>query len=318
MKRLFFLCLSASFSVAQSLLDEHLKIFSYEERIQRKLTQQMRFNSFYDWRAWGILNSGVRNNLVGGKENFLSIMPQTAFSRSYPLTSGTLFLGMDLSASGGTLDNENRKTLFLDYGTGGYLVWKNDLDFFASFSLKMIQVFQRENQWLNNLMWIGDIGGGKKFILNEGYFFDVAVFFGLGLISATNLRRGQSRLSSPMNVPFNVLSIFSMGRNINQDEVKISISPIFTAYARGKVYQEEEDSLRIIEKSKAHFDFLFSIDYDVKMFDETNFFLYADFNAAQLEVVLGAGFRVGFGKNKYDPLKYPKIEDKNLKKTYLK
>lgn len=323
MKRfLLFLCLSFCCGIAQTLLDAHLKMFSYEERIERKFIQQMRFDSIYAWRGWGMLNTGVRNNLVGGKEDFLNAMPQTGFDRSYPLTNGVLFLGADLSGSGGTLDNGSQKLLFAGYGMGGYLMWKNDFDVFTSLSLKMVQVFQRAyDQWFNHLVWIGDIGGGKRFKLNEGYFFDVSLFVGSGLISATNLtlrRQPLIRLSSPINVPFSIMSVFSMGRQINQDQVKVSISPVFETYLRGKIYEEADSRLNIIQKSKTHFDVLLSIDYDVRMFDETNFFIYADFNAAQLEMMFGAGFRVEFGENRYYPLEYPKIKLEKLKKTYLK
>lgn len=322
MKRfLFFLCFGV-FAFAQTLLNTHMKIFSYEQRVQHHFIQQMRFSSTYDWRAWGILNSGMRNNLVGGKESFFSAMPQMGFDRSYPLTNGTFFLGADLSGSGGTLDNENEKTLFAGYGMGGYLLWKNDSEIFISLSLKMIQPFQRTyNQWFSHMMWIGDIGGGKRFAFNEGYFLDMSFFFGLGWISATNLtlrRQPFVRLSSPINVPLGFLGVFSIGRQIQLDQVKVSISPIFRTYARGKIYEESDNRIRIEEASKTHFDFLLSIDYDVRVFDETNFFLYADFNAAQLEVALGAGFRVEFGENRYYPLEYPEIKLKKLKKTYLK
>lgn len=323
MKRfVIFLCLGVCFSVAQTLLNTHSKVFSYEQRIQHRFIQQMRFSSIYDWRAWGILNYGLRNNLVGGKEDFLNALPQTGFDRTYPLSNGKLFLGTDLSGSGGTLDDGSQKVLFFGYGVGGYLMWKNDADVFASLSLKMVQVFQRAyDRWFNHIIWIGDIGGGKRFMLNEGYFFDVSLFFGSGLISATNLtlrRQPLMRLSSPINVPLNILSVFSMGRQIDQDQVKVSISPVFRTYTRGKIYEEMGSKLKIDQKSKTHFDVLLSIDYDVKMFDETNFFIYADFNAGQLEVMLGAGFRVEFGENRYYPLEYPKIELEKLKKTYLK
>lgn len=322
MKRfLFFLCFGV-IGFAQTLLNTHMQIFSYEQRVQHHFIQQMRFNSIYNWRAWGILNSGMRNNLVGGKEDFLSTIPQIGFDRSYPLTNGTFFLGTDLSGNAGTLDDGSEKTLFAGYGIGGYLLWKNDLDVFLSLSLKMIQVFQRTyNQWFNHIMWIGDIGGGKRFMLNEGYFFDMSFFLGSGWISATNLtlrRQSWVRLGSPINVPLGLLGVFSVGREMEQDQVKVSISPIFRTYARGKIYEEVDGRIKIDQASKTHFDFLLSIDYDVRMFDETNFFLYADFNAAQLEIVLGAGFRVEFGENRYYPLQYPDIKLKKLKKTYLK
>lgn len=322
MKKIFFLLLWGVYCSAQTLLDAHAKIFSQEARIQRKFIQQMQFDSENDWRAWGIFNGGMRNNLLGGIEDSFSAMPQAGLDRLYPLSSGRLFLGVDLSGSGGSFNNGIEKILFFGYGVGGYLVWKNDLNVFTSLSLKMVQVFQKAyGQVFNHIMWIGDVGGGKRFMLNEGYFFDVALFVGSGLISATNLtlrRNPWIRLSSPINVPFGFLSVFSMGRQIEQDQVKVSISPIFGTYATGKIYEEIDERLNIYQQSKSHFDILLSIDYDIHLLDKTDFYLYLDFNATRLEAMLGIGFRVEFGENQYHLLEYQKNKYEKLKKTYLK
>lgn len=322
MKSLLAFILSISCLFSQVLLDNHSRLTSYELRIQRKFIQQMRFDSLRDWRAWGIMNAGTRNNLIGGEESFLGLMPQTGLARLYPLSIGKLWLGTDFNALMGRLNSGGEKLLSLGYGWGGHLLWQAPLGFFASLSLRLIQAFQKGyNQWFNHILWLGDIGGGKKFALTEGYFLDMSLFFGSGLISSTQLilrRNPLLALSAPINTPLNFLSVFVVGKTIGEDQVKISISPVFSILANAKVYEETPQGLTLIQKSKAHFDVLLSIDYDVKFSDEGHFYVYADFNAGQLEVMLGAGLRLQIGENRYYPLKYPKIKSEKLKKTHLK
>lgn len=307
---------------SQTLFNTHAKVFSYEQNLQRKHIDQMRFDSDYAWRGWGFLNLGVRNNFIGETESAIDALPQIGFDRSYPLSNGELLMGVDLNGGGGRLAGGENVASFAGYGLGGYMLYRTQSECYLSLSFKMAQIFQNiYNQWIYNTMWLFDLGVGKRFNFEWGYFIETNMHFGMGVISDSHLKFMQDgeriKLDSQSNLPFNFLGVFSIGKQIGKHQVKTSISPKLDIYAKGKIFEETARALRI-DKPKAHFDLLLSIAYDMKIRDNAHFFTYADFHSLQFEMMMGAGIRVEFGENKYTPLKYPKIKLNKLKKTYLK
>lgn len=324
MKRsLFALLLSAKFLLAQTILDEYLKIFSFEQRLQHKQIEQMYFDSIYDWRAWGIFNLGVRNNFIGGTNQVMDLLPQVGFDRSYLLSHSELLVGMEVNASGGKANLSQRETSFLGYGVGGNILWKMQSGYSLAFSTKITQIIQKANarQYFDS-MWLFDINFGKRWVFQDGSLFvDANFHFGTGAIADFHrsfVRGGVAYdINSEVNIPFNLMTHFSLSKTIGKNLVKASIAPVFESYARGKIYKTIDQNL-LIEEPKPHFDILVSIAYDIAILDSAHFVTYADFNLAQFEIMTGVGFRLEFGQNKFTPLKYPKIKLKKLKNTYLK
>lgn len=317
---LSFFC--ASLASSQVLPSTYTKLFSYEQNLQRKHVEQMRFDSLYDWRAWGLVNSGIRNNFIGETHQAFDVLPQVGLDRLYPLSNGELLVGVDVNGSGGKVVGGEDEASFGGYGVGGYLLYLTQSEFYFSLSLKVAQIFQNfHDQWLNNRIWMMDIGVGKRFDFKEDYFIETNFHFGMGLITDTHFNWAQNgsniKFDSESNLPFNLLGTFSIGKQIGKQQVKTSISPKIDLYAKGKVFEETQSGLKVYEPSH-HFDLLLSIAYDVKIFENAHFFTYADFHSLQFEMMIGAGVRVEFGENKYYPLKYPKIKLDKLKKTYLK
>ncbi|WP_027327490.1 hypothetical protein [Helicobacter pametensis] len=317
-----YILIAASLANAQTLFHTQSKIFTYEQNLQRKHIEQMRFDSAYDWRGWGLINSGIRNNFIGETLLAADVLPQIAFDRSYVLSNGELMIGADLNGSGGVLYGGEDEATFGGYGMGVYMLYRTQSDCYLSLGLKFVQIFQNSyDQWLQNIMGLLDVGVGKKFDFGDRYFIETNIHFGMGVISDLHFafkQNGQNiKLDSQENLPFNFLTTFSIGKQIGKHQVKTSISPKFDFYGLGKIFRETPQGLST-HNPDFHFDLLLSIAYDAQIWEGAHFFTYADFYSLQFEAMIGAGIRVEFGENKYKPLKYPKIKLDKLKKTYLK
>ena len=298
------------------------KIFSNEQRLQRQHINQMYFDSPYDWSGWGILNGAIRNNFIGSQYQIFDVLPQIAIDRYYPVSLGEIIVGIDVNGSGGKFLEDRKNAIFGGYGIGGYLALKTQSYCLFSLSVKMLQVFQNaHNQLLNNVLWLIDAGVGKRFFLPQEYFIEMRFHLGLGVISDLHYSYMQDskpiRIDSQTNLPFNFLGVFSFGKKLEKSEVKISFMPTFDIYAKGKIFEQVQDQV-VSYESKSKFDLLLSIAYDTEMIEGSHFYTYADFHTLRFDVMLGFGFRVGFGSHKYKPLQYPKPKLPRLKKTYLK
>ena len=296
-----------------------LKSVSLEQMLQRKHLEQVYIKALSSWRTWAVTHAGVKQTFIGERSNYTAILPQIGADKEFLFDYSSIFAGFDVNADITTLSNASYSISSYGYGIGGYAVWIAESGWFASLSAKMAQLFSTlESQSFNNTMWLFDAGFGKNFFLPQDYYLRASFNFGSGVLFDSKIVL--SNLTQIMNpaIPFSLLGVFSIGKKIGKQDIRIDIASLYENYAGGEVKSELPSGGLEVAKPKGNYDLKLSIHYDVDLFDGGAFYTYADFSTLNLEVMAGLGFRIEFGVKEDILLKYPKIRLKKLPNTDLK
>lgn len=296
-----------------------LKSLSLEQMLQRKHIEQMHFQALSSWRAWGITHAGIKQTFIGERSNYSSILPQVGADKELHFGTSVLFVGFDLNADITNLSNETQSISSYGYGIGGYAMWVGGNLWFATLSAKVAQLFSSiDSQKFNNTMWLFDVGVGKTFLLPQDYYLRGSFNFGSGVLFDSKITLSNLTQIMDPSIPFSLLGVFSIGKQIGKQDIRIDIASLYENYAGGKVDAELAGGGLESNTPKGNYDLRLSIHYDIDLFDGGAFYTYADFSTLGLEVMAGIGFRVEFGAKEETFLKYPRLRLKKLPNTDIK
>lgn len=296
-----------------------LKSVSLEQMLQRKHIEQLHIQTLSSWRAWAVTHAGVKQTFIGERSNYTAILPQLGVDKEFLFDTSSIFAGFDLNADITTLSNATYSISSYGYGVAGYAVWMGENGWFATLSAKVAQLFSKlESQNFNNTMWLFDAGVGKSFLLPQDYYLRASFNFGSGVLFDSKIILSNLTQIMEPAIPFSLLGVFSIGKRIGKQDIRIDIASLYENYAGGEVSSELYTGGVEVVKPKGNYDLKLSIHYDVELFDGGAFYTYADFSTLNLEVMGAVGFRVEFGIKENVSLKYPKLKLKKLPNTDLK
>lgn len=318
-KIVFFLLFLGIVWAERSPLFLQLKSLSLEQMLQRKHIEQMHFQALSSWRVWGVTHAGIKQTFIGERSNYTTILPQVGADKELLLNTSTLFVGFDVNADITSSSNATYTISSYGYGVGGYAMWLAENGWFATLSAKMAQLFSSiDSQNFNNTMWLFDAGMGKTFFLPQDYYLRASFNFGSGVLFDSKITLSNLTQIMDPTIPFSLLGVFSIGKQIGKQDIRIDIASLYENYAGGKVTSELASGGLEVASPKANYDLKLSIHYDIDLFDGGAFYTYADFSTLNLEVMAGLGFRMEFGVKESALMKYPTIRLKKLHNTDIK